>query len=207
MSIEVGDDFIQKKAKQIKSGGPLHLGSDDEIGDTYEVYYKTNIEKTEPGDEDLLGNIWEQDWEKFEAKADIDYGEGSQDKILSLGGMFESSYGGEPRPNGYFSDWIDVWSEYLEEPGNIKGTRWKVEMIDDWEWDITYLGSDFSEEESNKAEELVKEAYSNIDDKVNSSDVDTIAQAVLMNKMSDFADLGINDKDEIKEILQDIDEV
>jgi len=133
--------FYQKeKAKARDEEKPLYE-ADGSILSTF----TSGIGQIEPGEEDLLGKIWnpplkdkdgnplldkdgkpKRAWNKFEVKAIIK----GHEKLYGLGG----SNSGQLR--GVLMEMVknNIKSEELP------GTQWKIKSLGSYKWDVTYLG-------------------------------------------------------------------
>jgi len=94
---------------------------------TLRVTFDSEIVSVEKGDEDLLGNIWQNDWTKNEAKVFIK----SEPKIYSLGGQGWS----------FMRQFISVCKENGLTPDDIPGSVFDITKTGDWEQEIKYVGT------------------------------------------------------------------
>lgn len=149
--------FYQKeKAKARDEEKPLY----EEDGSILSTF-TSGIGQIEPGEEDLLGKIWnppikdkdgnplldksgkpKRAWDKFEVKAIIK----GQEKLYGLGGNNSGQLRGvltEMVKNNIKSD-------------ELPGTQWKIKSLGSYKWDVTYLGKVELPKEAKKTNEETK---------------------------------------------------
>jgi len=90
------------------------------------VEFETNIYKVEKGDVDFLGNVWNNDWDKYEAKAKVD----GEPKVYSFGS----------RRNPFLREFLKTLKQHNLTPNSISGTKWEIEFLDNFRYNIKYLG-------------------------------------------------------------------
>ncbi len=112
-------DKIQKEAP---SRYFIHSVEDGKL----RVTFDSEIVSVEKGDEDLLGNIWQNDWTKNEAKCFIN----GEPKIYSLGGQGWS----------FMRQFISVCKANGLSPDDIPGSVFDITKTGDWEQEIEYIG-------------------------------------------------------------------
>jgi hypothetical protein len=95
--------------------------------DPVKVTFLTGHNVCEPGDEDLAGRVWDKDWTKNEVKCERDNGE---KVILSLGG---------PK-SPLLRTFIGKWKEEGLTPNTLVGTKWYVDQVGQYDYDIRFLG-------------------------------------------------------------------
>ena len=91
-----------------------------------EVVFDSEIFVTEKGQEDILGFIWEKDWDKAEARVFIN----GEPKIYSFGGVKYS----------FLSDFISVCRKNNIPLSELPGHVFKIKKTGDWSQEIEYLG-------------------------------------------------------------------
>lgn len=132
-----------------------------------EIVFETGIVKVEPGDEDLADRVWSpkltdangnplldfsgnprQPWTKFEAKALID------------GSPAIHSFGGER--GSLLREFIKAMKKEGVSNSELPGTKWTIEKIGQWDWDIHYLGKGDAKSPSPTNVEKVDDRFENI---------------------------------------------
>jgi len=102
------------------------------------VKFDTEIYKVETGDQDGLGNVWDKDWNKIEAKATIldhkDKANIGASKIYSLGGEGFS----------FFSDFIACCKNNGVRPEDVPGAVFDITKTDQFKQEIIYIGREGS---------------------------------------------------------------
>jgi len=157
--VEVTNDMLNNILKE--AGGQYFFHKED-VG-RIEIEFESSIEKFEPGDEDFAGRTWNppvtdaqgnplldfsgnprEPWAKFEAKAIINGAE----KYYSFGGARSKQ--------------LTSFAEKMRAEGidnkDLPGTKWSIDRIGRWDWDVKYLGKGDSKSSSS--------SNSNIDNKV-----------------------------------------
>jgi len=112
-------DKIQKEAP---SRYYIHSVEDGKL----RVEFDSEIVSVEKGDEDLLGNVWQHDWAKNEARVFIN----GEPKIYSMGGAGWS----------FIRQFISVCKASGITPESIPGSVFDIIKTGDWEQEITYIG-------------------------------------------------------------------
>jgi len=134
-----------------------------------ELVFETGIVKVEPGDEDLADRVWNpkltdangnplldfngnprEPWTKFEAKGKIN----GSPAIHSFGGQKGS----------LLREFIKAMKAKGLNNSDLPGTKWSIEKIGKWDWDIHYLGKEdtTSSTPSTKTEKPTDNKYDNI---------------------------------------------
>jgi hypothetical protein len=110
-----------------------------------ELVFETGIVKVEPGEEDLVDRVWNprltdadgnplldfqgnprQPWTKFEAKGTVD------------GLPVVHSFGGQR--GSLLREFIKAMKKQGLSNKDLPGTKWTIEKIGQWDWDIHYVG-------------------------------------------------------------------
>jgi hypothetical protein len=91
-----------------------------------DVEFDSEIVCVDQGDEDFLGNVWDKEWSKNEAKVFID----GDPKIYSLGGTGWS----------FITQFISVCKKNGLTPEDIPGSVFRITKTGDWEQEIEYIG-------------------------------------------------------------------
>ena len=92
------------------------------------VEFETNIYKVEKGDVDFLGNTWNHDWDKYEAKAKVN----GEPKVYSFGS----------RRNPFLREFLNTLKMYNLTPNTLSGTKWEIEFLDNFKYNIKLLNSE-----------------------------------------------------------------
>jgi hypothetical protein len=130
---------------------------------TVEITFDSEIFVTSEGEEDILGFIWEKDWDKVEARVLIN----GEPRIYSLGGTEFS----------FMADFISTCNKYGVDIENLEGETFKITKTGDWTQEIQYVGKKSSsgkplKKEVEVEEDLVEDAINTINDiKENSPDL------------------------------------
>lgn len=117
------------------------------------VTFDSEIVSVERGDEDLIGNIWQSEWTKNEAKVFIN----GEPKIYSLGGAGWS----------FIRQFISVCKKNGITPEDIPGSVFEITKTGDWEQEIKYLGKE-------KDLDIKKPKPTKIDENIKRDVLDTI---------------------------------
>ncbi len=147
MAQKVGTDLWQE-IQDSSSSGWIILDEGDEIPECTIVTTHHVIDR---GDTGLDGRVWEQDWTKNEIKVRKKNGETS---IMGLGG---------PK-SPFLRTFIGKWKEHNLTPDTLVGTKWYINRISKWEYDIKYLGREDEAEASSSPQpfaNIIKEDGSN----------------------------------------------
>ena len=148
-----GSAYFYQKEKGKARDEEKHLYEED---GSIIATFTSGIAQVEPGEEDLLGKIWNpplkdkdgnpyltkagtprKAWDKFEVKAIV----GGKEVIYGLGGNNSGSLRGvlmEMTKNSLKS--ID-----------LPGTKWKLKFLGNFKWDVAYLGKVELPKETKKA--------------------------------------------------------
>jgi len=95
---------------------------------TVRVTFDSDLFVTAKGEPDSLGNIWEKDWDKVEAKVFIN----GQPKLFSFGGVDWS----------FIDTFIAVCNQNEVDPEDLPGHIFDITMPEDWTYNISYIGKD-----------------------------------------------------------------
>lgn len=122
---------------------------------TVRVTFDSDIIVTQKGEEDVLGFVWEKDWDKVEARVLIN----GEPKIYSLGGVEFS----------FIADFISTCNKNGIDVEDIIGHTFAITKTGDWTQEIKYVGFTGSNSTPSKAnvevkESLVDDAISTIND-------------------------------------------
>lgn len=90
------------------------------------VTFKSEMFVTEKGDEDILGNVWDKEWDKIEARAIVR----GEPKIYSFGG----------RGWSFSNDFIDICRANDIPPENLPGCTFIITKTGDWTQEFKYVG-------------------------------------------------------------------
>jgi hypothetical protein len=139
--VEVTNDMLNDILKE--AGGQYFFHKED-VGEV-EVEFESPIEKFEPGEEDFAGRMWNppvmdaqgnpildfkgnprEPWAKLEAKCVIN----GAHKFYSFGG---------PKSKN-LTCFIEVMNREGIANKDLPGTRWSINRVGKWDWDIRYLG-------------------------------------------------------------------
>jgi hypothetical protein len=94
--------------------------------------------KVEQGDRDTVGRRWTKNWTKNEVEVKAWGTMHYKDEETKLNGdEMVLSLGGNKSP--LLREFIYHWKQNKLSPKSIKGTRWKVERTDQWEYEIEKL--------------------------------------------------------------------
>lgn len=93
---------------------------------TVRITFDTELVLIEKGDEDLLGNVWEKDWDKLEAGVLID----GEPKIFSFGGKGWS----------FGNNLIKILKKEGIAPEDLPGQQFDITKTGDFEYTIKYAG-------------------------------------------------------------------
>ncbi len=139
--VEVSNDMLNDILKE--AGGQYFFHKED-VGEVI-LEFESSIEKFEPGDEDFAGRVWNppvtdaqgnpildfsgnprEPWAKFEAKCVIN----GAHKYYSFGGARSKN----------LTSFIEVMRASGIDNKDLPGTKWSVNRVGRWDWDIKYLG-------------------------------------------------------------------
>jgi hypothetical protein len=188
--------FYQKeKAKAREEEKELY----EEDGSVITIF-TSGISQVEPGEEDILGKIWnppikdkdgnpkldkngnpKKAWDKFEVKAIIK----GKEKVYGLGSNYTAQFRG-------------VYMEMMK--NNLKsidlpGTKWKMKCLGEYKWDITYLGKVEIPKKTNGTKKIKEDPVIPIKDQVMKGITMVNEKAPLSQKLA-----GIGKKDLIDAI-------
>lgn len=90
------------------------------------IEFLDTIYETSQGEEDLIGNIWNKEWSKLEAKVLAD----GQPSVLSFGW----------KTSPLFNIFKSRCQEKNIGPDNLKGTKWSFRKINANKYEIKYIG-------------------------------------------------------------------
>lgn len=90
------------------------------------VVFESEIVQVGTGEEDLVGNIWEHEWAKNEAKVSIN----GESKIYSMGGAGWS----------FIQQFISVCKKNGIKPSDIPASVFDITKTGDWTQEIEYIG-------------------------------------------------------------------
>jgi len=132
-------DNIQKKA-------PARYYVQSEEDGKVRIVLDTEVVAVEKGDEDLVGNVWDKDWTKVEAKVLIN----GEPKVYSFGGVEWS----------FLRNFIGVCKKHGIKPEDMPGHVFDITKTGDWDYEIEYVGTD--DGSGNTEPELSDDEYSDI---------------------------------------------
>jgi hypothetical protein len=127
------------------------------------VIFDSDLIITQEGEEDILGFVWEKDWDKVEARTIIN----GEPRIYSLGGVEFS----------FVPEFISVCNKHGIELEDIEGHAFDITKTGDWTQEIEYVGKvdregKVKEDETEIEEDLINDAIETINDiKENSPDL------------------------------------
>lgn len=146
---------------------------------TVRVVFDSELVQVEPGEEDLLGFVWEpkgeKKWTKVEAKVTIN----GEPKIYSLGGLEFS----------FIGDFISCCRQNDLQPDNIVGAVFDITKTGDWTQEIKFIGK--SDKVSNLDKPLI-----NITENLKRDAIDAINN--LKENSPDLAKVGFSINDFLK---------
>jgi len=142
------------------------------------ITFDSEIVCVEKGDEDLLGNIWQHDWAKNEAKVFIN----GEPKIYSMGGAGWS----------FIREFISVCRKNEVSPEDIPGSVFDITKTGDWTQEIEYIGK--SDEVKSDKKQPIK-----IDENKKTDVMDTIKEIKINSP--ELLKGGIKKPDFLKMIL------
>lgn len=141
MAKEVTNDMFDKLLEE--SGSQLFFHKEGKVT----LVFKSPIKKTNPGETDIMGRIWNppltdangnpvldrnnqprQPWAKFEAEVLMD----GMTKVYSFGGPKTS----------LLTNFAAAMKREDVDNKNLPGTKWSIEKIGKWDWMIKYLGTE-----------------------------------------------------------------
>ena len=97
---------------------------------TVRVVFDSEILRTKKDEQDILGYVWDKDWNKIEAKCIIN----GSPKIYAMGG----------EDWGFFNEFIDICKANDIGPEDIPGSVFDVTKTGDWTQEFAYVGRDGS---------------------------------------------------------------
>lgn len=92
---------------------------------TVRITFDTEIVVVEKGDEDLIGNIWEKDWDKLEARVFID----GEPKVFSFGG----------RGWSFGRAMIGLFKKNEISPEQVPGCVFDITKTGDFDYDVKFI--------------------------------------------------------------------
>jgi len=171
------EDFKNIKGKVFGESKYKVLNVDDGEVD---IEFLSTIYLVEPGDEDLLGNIWgnkeSQNWTKHEAKVLFN----GKEKVLSFGGI----------NSALINTFKARCLENNLQPDDLPGTKWKFKKLSPIKYEITYLGK----------KETVQKKEKKVENK-SDDEIGTIVNAIEdLKSDSNIAEKGISREEFVKVI-------
>jgi len=179
--IEVDDSLFKEILSKSQSQYFFHKDDTGRI----ELVFETTICKIDPGEEDLAGRIWDpkltdadgnprldkngnpiEPWTTYQAKVNITKAANATDI-----GPKVYSFGGERSPQ--LREFIKAVVNMGFSSKDLPGTKWEIEKIGQWDWDVKYVGK----EESNPPAKPTESIDKNID-----VDFDKIKSALAVKK-------------------------
>lgn len=132
---------------------------------TVRVVFDSELISTEPGEEDMLGYVWEpkseKKWTKVEAKARVN----GEPKVFSMGGVGFSFCG----------DFISLCKANGITPDKVPGSVFDITKTGDWTQEIKYVGREDTIDDKTTipiSEDIVKDIKETLADlKENSPDI------------------------------------
>lgn len=127
------------------------------------ITFDSEIFVTKKNEEDILGFVWEKDWDKVEARVFLN----GEPKIYSLGGVEFS----------FVADFISTCKKTGVDMDHLAGEMFEIEKTGDWTQNIKYLGKSDSSgvptmKEIPVEENLIRDASNTIlDIKTNNPDL------------------------------------
>ena len=123
----MGKELTQEDVNEILRGQTKYFIQRPEDGKVV-VEFESNIYKVEKGDIDFLGNVWNHDWDKYEAKAKVN----GEPKVYSFGS----------RRNPFLREFLNTLKMYNLTPNTISGTKWEIQFLDNFKYNIRPLNGD-----------------------------------------------------------------
>jgi hypothetical protein len=138
---EVTDEMFSKILSESGSQYFIHREDTGRV----EIVFETGICKVEPGEEDSIGRIWNPPTTDAQGNPLLDFNGNPREpwakyeaKVLINGASNVYSFSGEK--SSILRNFIQAMNREGIKNVDLPGTKWTIDRIGRWDWDMKYLG-------------------------------------------------------------------